>query len=52
MRQRGLVVVEVGHRLERSEEVGDGVGSVLSEESFFASGYGSRMNVDMANFLC
>ena len=26
MRQRRLVVVEVGHRLERSEEVGDGVG--------------------------
>ena len=35
MRQRCLVVVKVGHRLERSEEVGDGVGSVLGEDFVF-----------------
>ena len=35
VRQRCLVVVKVGHRLERSEEVGDDVGSVLGEDFIF-----------------
>jgi hypothetical protein len=38
MRQRCLVVVKVGHRLERSEEVGDGVGSVLGKDFILGVG--------------
>ena len=35
MRQRCLVVVEVDHRLECLEEVGDCVGGVLCEDFIF-----------------
>ena len=38
MRQRGLVVVEVGHRLEGAEEVGDGVGGVLGKDFILGIG--------------